>query len=195
MFKAFTSEIRFLFADIDREIRSLQYGRVRVWIKPQVYYYAQHRVHRACFLLFGGAWSVLKISLLPYDFLLRILFGHRLEIAQEAEIGPGLKICHLSLGCVIHSRVRCGKNLTLYGGNVLGMKSHGPKEFLKIGDNVVFGVQGIALGPLSIGDNAQIGANGTAVKNDIPSGRILVANTRLLDPEPMPHPDSPSIKQ
>jgi serine O-acetyltransferase len=87
------------------------------------------------------------------------LFG--LDITPRCEIGPGLFFAH-TVGCVIGAR-RIGRNVTVFQGVNVGAKEldmkFDPAVRPEVGDNVVFGIGCVVLGPIRIGDNAVIGAN------------------------------------
>ncbi len=90
-------------------------------------------------------------------------------IGRGAEIGPGLVILH-SIGVVINSEVRAGRNLVLEHGVTLGAeKGQSPV----LGDDVFIGVGAVVIGGVRIGDRAKIGANAVVTK-DVPDGATAV---------------------
>lgn len=166
--------------DCGREAHSSRYGWLSIWLHPQPYLYFRIRIDQQGHQISGTFWSVIRLLLYPVFFLIRIGTGCHLEISFQARIGRGMRIFHPSLGCVIHSRVVVGKNLTLFGGNSLGMKRFEKDDLLIIGDNVSFGIHAVALGPLVIGDGAAIGANATATKHNFLPGEVIVNETRRI---------------
>lgn len=100
-------------------------------------------------------------------------FRTGIEIHPGATIGKGLFIDH-GAGVVIGETTEIGNNCTLYQGVTLGGtgKNHG-KRHPTLGNNVMVGSGARVLGPLTIGDNAKIGAN-ALVLCDVPSDATAV---------------------
>jgi serine O-acetyltransferase len=122
--------------------------------------------------------------------------GHAV-IGRGAELGPGLVIIH-SLGVVINSEVRAGRNLVIEHGVTIGAEK-GKSPVL--GDNVFLGAGAKIIGPVRIGSDVKIGANAVVTK-DIPDGatavgipaRVIKIYGRALPrcPEPeFPEPATP----
>lgn len=77
------------------------------------------------------------------------------------------------MGVVINGSCVIGNNLTLVGGNVIGLsKSVEGKEFI-IGNNVSLGANACIIGPVKLGNNINIGALACVVK-DAESNTTLV---------------------
>jgi serine O-acetyltransferase len=90
-------------------------------------------------------------------------------IGRGAEIGPGLVIVH-SIGVVINTNVRAGRNLVIEHGVTIGAeKGRSPV----VGDNVFIGAGAKIIGPVTIGSDVKIGAN-AVVTRDLPSGATAV---------------------
>ncbi len=113
------------------------------------------------------------------------------EIHPGARIGRRLFIDH-GMGVVVGETAEVGDDVVLFHGSTLGGKTmrHG-KRHPTLGDRVVVGAGAKVLGPVWIGDGAQIGANAVVV-HDVPAGAIAVgvpAQVRLprvpdrFDPE------------
>ncbi len=113
------------------------------------------------------------------------------EIHPAARIGRRLFIDH-GMGVVVGETAEVGDDVVLFHGSTLGGKTmrHG-KRHPTLGDRVVVGAGAKVLGPVWIGDGAQIGANAVVV-HDVPPGAIAVgvpAKVRLprathgFDPE------------
>lgn len=101
-------------------------------------------------------------------YRLNAAVGH-LVIGRGAELGPGLVILH-SLGIVINTHVRAGKNLVLEHGVTIGAeKGRSPL----LGDNVFVGAGAKIIGPVRIGSDVKIGAN-AVVTTDLPDGATAV---------------------
>jgi len=94
--------------------------------------------------------------------------GHAV-IGRDADLGPGLVILH-SLGIVINSEVRAGRNLVLEHGVTIGAeKGRSPV----LGDNVFIGAGAKIIGPVRVGSDVKIGAN-AVVTRDLPDGATAV---------------------
>ncbi len=96
-----------------------------------------------------------------------------IEIHPGAKIGPGLFIDH-GMGVVIGETAEIGKNVLLFHGVTLGGtgKDQG-KRHPTVGDNVIIGAGVKVLGPITIGNNAKVGAN-AVVLEDVPDGATVV---------------------
>lgn len=149
---------------------------------------ACYRVERAAYLALGRGFVVLRTVLAPLRLLLRPL-RHGCELHYTADIGPGLRIQHPSLGVVVSGKAVLGRNVDLNGGNVITSKhnasGHGD---VVLGDTVALGVNAVILGPAHVGTRARIGA-GAVVVGDVEAGtsvggvpaRVLRTTTRAVD--------------
>lgn len=126
-----------------------------------------YRLDRAAYLALGDAWRGIRFLLSPVGLLLRPWLG-RCEIHYRAEIGPGVRILHPSLGVVIAGGVVIGEGLILTGGNCIGFRGRELPGQLVIGSQVDLGANASVIGPLTIGDRVRVGANGVVV-SDLPS--------------------------
>src|SRR5271157_1251600 len=112
-----------------------------------------------------------------------VLFG--LEITPRCEIGPGIFFAHTT-GCVIGAR-RIGSNVTVFQGVNVGAREldmkFDPALRPDVGDNVVFGVGCVVLGPIRIGDNAVIGANAVVIHSVEPSTTVVGSPARKIEIE------------
>ena len=94
-----------------------------------------------------------------------------ISIPPEATIAPGLMILHFG-GIVINSNATIGEECTLHHGVTIGNRvSGGPSPTL--GKRVMVGVGAAVLGGITIGDDAEIGANAVVV-NSLPDGAVAV---------------------
>lgn len=83
---------------------------------------------------------------------------YSIDIDYRAKIDEGLKIYHC-VGLVIGSKVKIGKNCTLFHNTTLGLKfSKYDDGMPEIGDNVFIGTGTILLGSIKISDNSKIKA-------------------------------------
>jgi len=96
-----------------------------------------------------------------------------IEIHPAAKLGNRLFIDH-GMGVVIGETAEVGDDVVLFHGATLGGRSmrHG-KRHPTLGNRVVVGAGAKILGPVRIGDGAQIGANAVVVK-DVPAGAVAV---------------------
>jgi len=96
-----------------------------------------------------------------------------IEIHPAAKLGHRLFIDH-GMGVVIGETAEVGDDVVLFHGATLGGRSmrHG-KRHPTLGNRVVVGAGAKILGPVRIGDGAQIGANAVVVK-DVPAGAVAV---------------------
>jgi serine O-acetyltransferase len=138
-----------------------------------------HRLHRY------------RLPLLPRALsqLTRLFTG--IEIHPGATIGRRLFIDH-GAGVVIGETARIGDDVTMYHRVTLGgrgwRRDHkASRRHPIIGDRVILGVGATVLGPVKIGDDADIGAH-CLVAADIP------ARTRLRAPTTVPAGSLPTAR-
>jgi serine O-acetyltransferase len=101
-----------------------------------------------------------------YSLLGRFLSG--MDIYYSASIGSALKINH-GLGTVIGARAVIGNNALIHQGVTIGGKNDG-RPIIK--NNVTIYAGAIILGPITIGDNAIIGANSVCMI-DVPDNATV----------------------
>ncbi|HEV6952665.1 MAG TPA: serine O-acetyltransferase EpsC [Promicromonospora sp.] len=106
-----------------------------------------------------------------------------IEIHPGARIGRRLFIDH-GMGVVIGETTVVGDDVMLYHGVTLGGRSlNRGKRHPTLGDRVTVGAGAKVLGPVWVGDDAQIGANAVVVK-DVPARAVAVgvpARVRVPD--------------
>ena len=110
----------------------------------------------------------------------RFLTG--IEIHPAAKIGKNLFIDH-GMGVVIGETSEIGNNVTIYHGVTLGGISPAEnsldqvnfKRHPTIKNNVIIGSGAQILGPITVGENARIGAN-TVILKDVPKYGTMVGN-------------------
>ena len=96
-----------------------------------------------------------------------------IEIHPGARLGKRLFIDH-GMGVVIGETAVVGDDVLLYHGVTLGGRSlNRGKRHPTLGDRVTVGAGAKVLGPVWVGDDAQIGANAVVVK-DVPAGGVAV---------------------
>jgi serine O-acetyltransferase len=89
-----------------------------------------------------------------------------IHLPASAEVGPGLYIGHFG-GIVVHPETRMGARCSLSQGVTLGVLGGGRRGAPTLGDGVYLGAGAKVLGPVTIGDEAKVGANAVVVR-DVP---------------------------
>jgi serine acetyltransferase len=148
------------------------------------YYLTMHSL--LVFLYRIGHWLHTKnIKKLPGAIMVlgRFLYGS--EIDPMANIGPNLVIVH-TVGIVIGGKTVIGSNCILHQNITIGARNHiidGQKEPI-IGNNVTIYASALVLGPITVGDNAVIGAGSVVIK-DVPPNATVVGNpARIINIQP-----------
>ncbi|MFC6732921.1 serine O-acetyltransferase [Haladaptatus sp. DYSN1] len=101
----------------------------------------------------------------------RFLTG--IEIHPGAKIGRRLFIDH-GMGVVIGETAVIGDDVVMFHGITLGGTSEDPKKrHPTLGDGVLLGAHATLLGPITVGDDAQIGA-GAVVIEDVAPGATMI---------------------
>ena len=108
----------------------------------------------------------------------RFLTG--IEIHPGAKIGKKFFIDH-GMGVVIGETSEIGDNVTIYhmvtlGGISPSINSDNQRQVKRhptLKDNVVIGSGAQVLGPLTVGENAKVGANAVVTK-DVPANAVMV---------------------
>jgi serine O-acetyltransferase len=96
-----------------------------------------------------------------------------IEIHPGATIGRRFFIDH-GMGVLIGETAEIGNDVLMYSGVVLGGTTlEKKKRHPTIGNDVVMGTGAIALGPITIGDGARIGAGSVVIKS-VPPGVTVV---------------------
>ncbi|MBX9244207.1 serine O-acetyltransferase [Actinotalea ferrariae] len=110
-----------------------------------------------------------------------------IEIHPGAQLGRRLFIDH-GMGIVVGETAVVGDDVVLFHGATLGGKAmRRGKRHPTLGDDVVVGAGAKVLGPVWVGDGAQIGANAVVVK-DVPAGAVAVGVPAVVRTRPQPSP-------
>lgn len=105
------------------------------------------------------------------SFIARMLT--QIDIHPGATIGRRLFIDH-GCGVVIGETAEIGDDVTLYHGVTLGGVSWNPgKRHPTLCDGVVVGAGAKILGPITVANNARVGANSVVIQ-DVPDGMTVV---------------------
>jgi serine O-acetyltransferase len=106
----------------------------------------------------------------------------QIQLSVFADIGPGLYMPHTGT-IVVGSGSRVGRNCTLAHGVTIGHaggRRNGPTASPVIGDRVYVGPGAMILGPITVGDDALIGAGAVVVRSVPPRGVVAGNPARLL---------------
>ena len=114
------------------------------------------------------------------------------EVAANAKVGTFVEVKNSSIGArtkVPHlsyiGDADIGEDTNIGAGAItanLGHKPGAAKERTTIGDNVRTGVDNVFIAPVTIGDNAWVGA-GSVITDDVPADALAIARTRQVNKE------------
>jgi putative colanic acid biosynthesis acetyltransferase WcaB len=110
-------------------------------------------------------------------YRLAIEWGLGIEINWNVKAGPNLRFFH-GQGLILNSGVQLGKWCILRQGTTIGNKQLANGQISAapiIGDSVDIGANVIIVGPITIGNNAVIGA-GSIVLKDIGENEVWAGN-------------------
>lgn len=164
-------QIFFFIQDYKKAVGRKKVRAIYMWMSWGIIGLFFYRLERGLFLALGGAYSYIRLIFIPLLYLIQAL--SHLEINYHANIGPGIKVLHPSMGVVINGACVIGENLTLIGGNVIGLAHSANDKVFKIGNNVTLGANACIIGPVIIGNNINIGSLACVV-NDADSDTTLV---------------------
>ena len=159
-------------ADIQRILGKKKYRILYIWMSRSFCGLLLYRLERGLFLLFGKTYPIIRIPFSPILLLLQAYSN--MDIHYKASIKGGLLILHPSLGCVISGQVIIGENLTLTGGNLIGLKKKCNKGEFVLGDNCNFGGNSTVIGPLIMGNKIKVGASACVVRSCINDNSVLI---------------------
>lgn len=119
-----------------------------------------------------------------FKFIARFI-SHSSRFCTGIEIHPGAKIGRRffvdhGMGVVIGETTEIGDDVLLYQGAVLGgVSREQTKRHPTLKNNVVIGAGAIVLGPITIGNQAKVGAGSVVIKN-VPDGCTCVGVPAIL---------------
>jgi serine O-acetyltransferase len=145
---------------LDRAALVRRAGRVGPFVYPQLTAVSIYRVARL--LRVRGHRRLASATALVNQFLTGA------ELSPLAVIGPGFQIVH-TWGVIVGPTVVAGRNLTLFGGVLIG--SLLAEGFPRLGDDVVVFAKASILGPIEIGGDSRIGAHALCL-SDVPAGAV-----------------------
>jgi serine O-acetyltransferase len=120
-----------------------------------------------------------------FSFLYKVLFKlvqiiTGIELPCEAIVGRNFIIDHFG-GIIISGYARFGDNCRIRNGVVVGLRRVEDPCAPTIGNNVDIGAGAKLLGPITIGDNAIIGANAVVIE-DVPDNSIAIGVPAIVKP-------------
>lgn len=124
--------------------------------------------------------GLIRLLFTPVRFLYVLIVQYLMcvDIPLDIEVGGGLRIFH-GMGLVVHPGVVIGRNCILRHGVTIGERKTGSGEVPIIGDDVEFGCNSAALGPIYVGNGALIGA-GAVVMQSVPPGGVMAGTAAKL---------------
>src|ERR1700733_5286704 len=125
-------------------------------------------------------WHRLSHWLWEQEFRLLARFSSQIarwltgiEIHPAAKLGRRFVIDH-GMGVVIGETAEVGDDCYFYHQVTLGVaRTMGGKRHPTVGNNVIIGAGAKVLGPITVGDNARVGANSVVLKN-VPADTTVV---------------------
>lgn len=164
------SQLKFLKKDIIRLLGKKKSRILTLFFSRSFTGIFWYRVDRSLFLLLGNNYKFLRIILTPFFYIVQAFSN--VDIHYSASIGPGILILHPSTGIVVSGQATIGENLTLTGGNIIGMSlKKGP---FSIGHNCTLGANACIIGPLTLQNNITVGAMACVIKSYAEDNLILV---------------------
>ncbi|WP_300569530.1 DapH/DapD/GlmU-related protein [Flavobacterium sp.] len=166
------NQFSYFLQDVSRIIGKKKYRLLLVIFTRTFWGLLVYRIERGNYLIFGRFYPIIRF---PFTPLLMILQSFsNIDIHYKATIKGGMLILHPSVGIVVSGKAIIGKNLTLTGGNVIGLNGNSKNIDFRIGDNCVLGANATIIGPIVLGDHITIGASSCVVKNFPANNVILV---------------------
>jgi serine O-acetyltransferase len=174
MFKTLREDIQTVFAKDPAARSTLEVifcypGLHALWFHRFAHFLWQHKLRFLARLL---------------SHLTRFLTG--IEIHPGAKIGKRFFIDH-GAGVVIGETAEIGDDVLLYQGVALGGTTlKKGKRHPTIGSNVVMGTGAVALGAITIGDGAKVGAGSVVVKSVPPGATVVGIPGRITEDHQKP---------
>ncbi|SDH87554.1 DapH/DapD/GlmU-related protein [Winogradskyella thalassocola] len=159
-------------ADVKRMLGKHKIRILHIWLSRSFIGVFLYRMERGLYLALGKSYRIVRILFLP--FILPMQSYSNIDIHYKAAIKGGLLILHPSVGCVISGAADIGKNLTLVGGNVIGLKEDASNNKFRIGDNCSLGANATILGPIELGDYIKIGASACVIHDFLENNSTLI---------------------
>lgn len=113
-----------------------------------------------------------RIPFIPKLVTLLIFLIYNSKVPYQARIGKGTKLGYGGIGVVIHSESVIGRNCSVGQQVTIGGGNSRYPGVPVIGDNVHMHKGAIIYGGITVGDNAEIGAN-AVVNNPVPDNAVV----------------------
>jgi len=174
LFKTLREDIQTIFAKDPAARNTLEVlfcypGLHALWFHRLAHFLWQHKLRFVARLL---------------SHINRFLTG--IEIHPGAKIGRRFFVDH-GAGVVIGETAEIGDNVLLYQGVALGGTTlKKGKRHPTIGSNVVMGTGAVALGAITIGDGAKVGAGSVVVKSVPPGATVVGIPGRITEDHQKP---------
>ncbi len=165
-------QLNYFTYDVKRMLGKHKIRILYVWLSRSFWGILLYRIERSLFLIFGKWYSYFRVPFVPLINLIQAYSN--IDIHYKAVIKGGISILHPSVGIVISGQSSIGKNITLTGGNVIGVhKKCEPGTFV-IGDGCTLGANATIIGPLKLGDKITVGAAACVVKDCLKKQTVLM---------------------
>lgn len=165
-------QFTYLYRDVIRLIGRNKFRWLYIWINRSFIGILSYRLERCFYLILGDKYKYIRILILPIITLFQVYSS--MDINYKADIKGGLLILHPALGCVISGYSIIGTNLTLTGGNVIGIKKACQLGEFIIGNHCLLGANAVIIGPIILGNNIKIGASACVLDSHIENHITLV---------------------
>jgi serine O-acetyltransferase len=172
---------RYIYADFERCGPSF-YARVKeALFNPAMWSVFTYRALRWVRLMFPRPvrW-LFALATLPVQVGMQLLT--HVQISHDVPVGPGLYLPHVGF-IVVSSKAVIGSHCTIGHGVTIGHaggRNQGAGGAPVLGNRVYVGPGAIILGPITVGDDALIGAGAVVVKTVPPRGVVVGNPARLI---------------
>lgn len=147
---------------------------IKDWVLQNEVWYIYHYILHLRYVEYYMNCKGRKHPLFLWHFFRYKRLGFKLRFTiYPNTVGAGFRIYHT--GDFVHVGPFCtiGKNCTLLPGVVFGNKHEEATDAkVTVGDNCYFGLGAKIFGPVTIGDNVQVGANAVLTHN-VPDNAIV----------------------
>lgn len=166
------NQIFYFWEDMQRMLGKQKVRIIFIWLSRAFWGIGLYRFERSLYLLFGKYYKGIRIFFIPFYNIIQAYSN--IDIHYHADIKGGIAILHPSIGIVISGQAKIGENISLTGGNVIGIKEKCEPNSFIIGKNCSLGANAVILGPIKISDNITIGASACLLKDCLIDGSVLV---------------------